>query len=105
MSDLLSSSTPPLGHPTVRSLIHEINNANNLGLLNASLLLKVWEDLSPLLAAQSPCEPQTLPGGMPLSLLLEEIPAMLKAQEEAAERIRVAMRSLRDLDLVPRADT
>lgn len=102
MSDSLASLSPSSGHPAVRSLIHEINNANNLGLLNASLLLKVWEDLSPLLAAQSAVAAPSAPGDMPLSMLLEEIPAMLRAQEEAAERIRLAMRSLRDLDLVPR---
>ncbi len=99
------STDQEAGNPTVRSLIHELNNANNLGLLNASLLLRIWNDLGPLLEATAELHPQLVPQNIPLALLLEEIPSMLKAQEEAAERIRVAMRSLRDLALVPRADT
>lgn len=102
MPDSFAPTSPSPGHPVVRGLIHEINNANNLGMLNASLLQRVWNDLSPLLAALGDRHPELSPGNIPLPLLLEEIPAMLKAQEDAAERIRIAVRSVRELDLVPR---
>lgn len=92
----------PKGHPALRECLHEIHNANNLGLLNSSLLLRIWDDLSPFLERLEQEQPELTLGNLPLRLLREEVPQMLKGQEEAAERILRATRTIRELDLVPR---
>lgn len=90
------------GHPALRECLHEIHNASNLGLLNTSLLLRIWNDLSPLLERIEAQQPGLTLGNLPFDLVREEVPLMLKGQEEAAARILRATRTLRELDLVPR---
>lgn len=99
------SDPQPKGHPALRECLHEIHNANNLGLLNTSLLLRIWGDLAPLLERIGTEQPGLTLGNLPLELVREEVPLMLKGQEEAADRILRATRALRELDLVPREAT
>jgi len=102
MPDTQLSEQDHKGPPALRECLHEIHNANNLGLLNTSLLLRIWNDLSPLLERLGKDDPGLTLGNLPLDLVREEVPLMLKGQEEAAERILRATRSVRELDLVPR---
>jgi hypothetical protein len=102
MSNVKPPESAPTGHPVVREALHEIRNAANLGLLNTSLLVRIWSDLSPVLESLARERPELRLGNLPVEMLLEEVPSLLSGQEEAAERIGRAALSLRELDLVPR---
>jgi len=82
-----------------REVVHEINNANNLAMLNASLLQRLAADISPLLGMLAESHPDLRLGNLPLATVRKELPSILASLGTASERIRVATLELRDRTL------
>jgi hypothetical protein len=95
----------PVRFPNIRECVHEIHNANNLAMLNTSLMTRIWNDLGPLLEALGKTSPDLKLGNLPLGMVLEEVPLILSGQEEASERIRLAGQEIRRLHLLERPES
>ncbi|MEN9354507.1 MAG: hypothetical protein RL318_1832 [Fibrobacterota bacterium] len=91
---------PSSGSSTIREHVHEIHNANNLAMLNNSLLGRIWNDIVPLLESLGKTSPDLKLGNLPLAMVLEEIPLIQKGLEDAADRIRLAAQEVRRIDLL-----
>jgi len=85
----------------LRGVVHEINNANNIAVLNISLFGRVIADLLPLLNEYESLHPGSRLGNLPLAMVRSELPSMVASLESATERIRLATMKIRSA--VPRA--
>ncbi len=85
----------------LRGIVHEINNANNIAVLNISLFGRVIADLLPLLNEYDSLHPGSRLGNLPLPMVRNELPSMVASLESATERIRLATMKIRSV--VPRA--
>jgi signal transduction histidine kinase len=73
------------------SIAHEINNPNNIIMLNAPMLKQVWERVSPDLqeTKRDPTDP--------LTLIIDDVPELIDAVEEASGRIKRIVSQLKHL--------
>ncbi|MFA7382331.1 MAG: PAS domain S-box protein [Desulfurivibrionaceae bacterium] len=80
----------------VAGVAHEINNPNSIGMLNASLLHKAWENAIPALDEYHRENGDFLLAGLPYSEMREQIPRLFLELEESARRIKNIVHDLKD---------
>ncbi|MFQ6078285.1 MAG: PAS domain S-box protein, partial [Thermodesulfobacteriota bacterium] len=80
----------------VSGVAHEINNPNNYIMLNAKILSKVWNDITPILKQYYEMNGDFVLAGMPYSKAHERIGQLISGISEGAERIQKIVQSLKD---------
>ncbi len=80
----------------VSGMAHEINNPNNFIMLNASILLKSWDDMKPILEAHFNEKGEFTLAEIPYSEMRGHIPELLGGVHEGAHRIKKIVSSLKD---------
>jgi len=80
----------------VSGVAHEINNPNNYILLNAKILSKVWNDITPILKQYYEMNGDFALAGMPYTKAHERIGQLISGTSEGSERIQKIVQSLKD---------
>ena len=80
----------------VSGVAHEINNPNNYILLNAKILSKVWNDITPILKQYYEMNGDFALAGMPYTKAHERIGQLILGISEGSERIQKIVQSLKD---------
>jgi len=80
----------------VSGVAHEINNPNNYILLNAKILSKVWNDITPILKQYYEMNGDFALAGMPYTKAHERIGQLISGISEGSERIQKIVQSLKD---------
>ena len=80
----------------VSGIAHEINNPNNYILLNAKILRRAWNDLTPILKAHFDASGDFSLAGMPFSGAHDRISQLVTAMGDGAQRIQRIIESLKD---------
>lgn len=80
----------------VSSVAHEINNPNNFIMLNAPLLLEVWESSQPILEEYYETNGDFIIGGMKYTEMRENAPALFSGILDGSKRIKQIIEDLRD---------
>jgi len=80
----------------VSGVAHEINNPNNLIMMNAALLTKIWKDLLPILEREFELNPDLRLNRLPYSVLRVEMIELLHGLTEGSERIRTIVHGLKE---------
>lgn len=88
----------------VSGVAHEINNPNNYIMLNAKILSKVWNDITPILKQYYEINGDFVLAGMPYSKAHERIAQLISGISEGAERIQKIIQSLKDFARQDRGD-
>lgn len=71
----------------VAGVAHEINNPINLIMLNAPLLVKIWEDFLPIMKEHTAKEPDKMYGGLTRDFLIENLSKLISDMAMAAGRV------------------
>jgi len=79
----------------VSGVAHEINNPNNLVMLNCTFLMKVWEEVIPILDKHNENQDDFSLHNLPYSDMREEFIHLLSSILTGAERIKTTVASLR----------
>lgn len=80
----------------VSGVAHEINNPNNLIMMNAALLTKIWKDLQPILEKEFVQNPDLRLNRLPYSVLRTEMAELLHGLTKGSERIRTIVHGLKE---------
>ena len=80
----------------VASVAHEINNPNNYIMLNASILMEVWEDLSKIADDYYKENGDFLIGGLNYSEMRDNIPVLCEGIKDGASRIKMIVQDLKN---------
>ncbi len=80
----------------VAGVAHEINNPNNLIMLNAPILEKVWADALPVLDAHAAAQPDFTLGGIPFAQMREYVGELFSGINEGSQRITKIITELKD---------
>ena len=75
---------------------HEINNPNNFIQLNASLLTKIWTDLTPLISEALAGKDDFRLGGLEPDAIKDEVPRLARDIQEGSQRITRIVKELKD---------
>ncbi len=75
---------------------HEINNPNNFIMMNAPILRRAWDDLSPLLDQYYDKYGDFLLAGIPFPEMRTEIPRLFDGIEDGSRRIRQIIWNMKD---------
>lgn len=77
------------------SVAHEINNPNSAIQFNASILLRSWGDLLPMVERQKYRDGSFSLGGMPVGEAVETIPRLLKGMVKSSQQIKKIVDNLK----------
>jgi PAS domain S-box-containing protein len=80
----------------VSGVAHEINNPNNFIMINAPLLMEVWESVHPILDNYYETHGDFATAGLPYSEMKEEVPNLLNGIEEGSKRIQRIVKDLKE---------
>lgn len=80
----------------VAGMAHEINNPNNFILVSSELLYKSWVDAYPILVNYQKEQGDYNLGGVPFSMMKNEIPELLQNIIEGSKRIRDIVNGLKN---------
>lgn len=80
----------------VAGMAHEINNPNNFIMISSELLSKSWKDARPILIEHQQQHGDFELGGVPFSIMQQEIPELLDNITEGSKRIRDIVNSLKN---------
>ncbi|WP_243367161.1 PAS domain-containing sensor histidine kinase [Fundidesulfovibrio soli] len=80
----------------VSEVAHEISNPNNFIMLNAPLVLDLWNAVSPRLRELADKEPGAALGGIPVEDVTAHVPQLLGGIIEGSRRIRDFVRELKN---------
>ena len=79
----------------VSGIAHEINNPNSFAMLNAPILIKIWEGALPILKKYYEEHGEFSLGGLPFSKMEEKIPQLLDGILIGADRIKNIVEDLK----------
>jgi len=79
----------------VAGVAHEINNPVNKIIFDMPLLQKIWNDIMPLIAAESEKDPDRKYGGLSYDFLKDNLPLLLSDMEMAANRVVKTVNNLK----------
>lgn len=80
----------------ISGVAHEINNPNNLIMLNAALIGKIWVDATPILDREFKKNPELRLNNLKYSLLKEKVPNLLESISMGSDRIKGIVHSLKE---------
>lgn len=80
----------------VSGVAHEINNPNNFIMLNAKIISKTWNDITPILKQYYEANGDFILAGMAYTKAHEKISQLISGISEGAERIQKIIQSLKD---------
>ena len=80
----------------VSGVAHEINNPNNFIMLNAKILSRVWDDITPVLEEYYKTHGEFLLAGMPYTKAHQRIGRLISGISEGAQRIQKIVQGLKD---------
>ncbi len=80
----------------VSGVAHEISNPNNLIMLNADVLTRVWSEFLPILDAHAADHENFVVTGLPYTEMRTEVQTLLTGIDEGAQRIKRIVHSLKD---------
>jgi len=80
----------------ISGVAHEVNNPNNLVLLNAQTLKKVWADAEVILDKHYREDPDALLGGLAYSEMHKAVPELISDIADGATRIKSIVGNLKD---------
>jgi len=80
----------------VSEVAHEISNPNNFIMLNAPLVLDLWNAVSPRLLELARNNPDEAPDAIPVGDVAEHVPQLLHGIIEGSRRIRDFVRELKN---------
>lgn len=80
----------------VSEVAHEISNPNNFIMLNAPLVMDLWQGLSPALERLARQGQGDLPGPVPVAEVLQHVPQLMQGIVEGSTRIRDFVRELKN---------
>ena len=88
----------------VSGVAHEINNPNNFIMLNAKILSRVWDDITPILEEHYKSHGDFTLAGMPYTKAHSRIAQLIAGISEGAERIQKIVQNLKDFARQDRGD-
>jgi len=88
----------------VSGVAHEINNPNNFIMLNAKILSRAWNDITPILEEHYKSSGDFLLAGMPYTKAHGRLAQLISGISEGAQRIQKIVRSLKDFARQDRGD-
>ena len=88
----------------VSGVAHEINNPNNFIMLNAKILSRVWDDITPILEEHYKSQGDFTLAGMPYTKAHSRIAQLIAGISEGAERIQKIVQNLKDFARQDRGD-
>jgi len=88
----------------VSGVAHEINNPNNFIMLNAKILSRVWDDITPILEEHYKSHGDFTLAGMPYTKAHSRITQLIAGISEGAERIQKIVQNLKDFARQDRGD-
>jgi len=88
----------------VSGVAHEINNPNNFIMLNAKILSRVWNDITPILEEHYKSHGDFTLAGMPYTKAHSRIAQLIAGISEGAERIQKIVQNLKDFARQDRGD-
>ncbi len=80
----------------VSGVAHEISNPNNLIMLNADVLARIWAEFFPILDEHAGRRENFVLGGLPYEEMKAELESLLIGIGEGSERIKRIVHSLKD---------
>ncbi len=89
----------------VSGVAHEINNPNNLIMLNCTFLMKVWDEIIPILDEEEKRRGTLLLHNLPYEEIRKEFAELLLSILNGSDRIKSIVASLRKFVLADNSDT
>lgn len=80
----------------VSGVAHEINNPNNFIMMNTSILMKVWDNMLPILENHHAAHGDFLLANIPFSQMKTHIPELFDGLRDGSERIKKLITDLKD---------
>jgi PAS domain S-box-containing protein len=80
----------------VSGVAHEINNPNNLIMLNADIIQKIWTDLLMIIEKTVQCDNDAVFGGLPAPRAIASVSTMLSGISGGSRRIATLVSNLKD---------
>jgi PAS domain S-box-containing protein len=80
----------------VSGMAHEINNPNNLIMLNADVISRIWQDIRPVLELRAAADPDFTLDGLPFGEVQAEADRLLRGIRDSSCRIQRIVHHLKD---------